>query len=204
MEMPPAGKDVEFRAAARARPAVQVDEVIRLVSRGGDDDHAVPALRYDTMRLATLLTDAASATEEPPNFCTTRLMCSILSRAVRSARPRAGAPLAAEPSLSLRAAVPQRTVTPVGVRQDRCRGRGSHRSDGDRGLGGIRPGHWATVNRSPGWQSRAEQSATSVVNRTAFARLFLRTERFARLTPTCSDSWVRVRPRLTSRSSMGR
>src|SRR5690606_24122568 len=62
--------------------------------------------------------------------------------------------------------------------------------------------HRATENRSPGWQSSAEQSATSVVNRTAFALLFLRTERFARLTPTCSESWVRVRPRLARRSSM--
>lgn len=45
---------------------------------------------------------------------------------------------------------------------------------------------YSAVKRSPGWQSRASQSATSVVNRTALARLFLSTDRLATVTPTWS------------------
>ena len=45
---------------------------------------------------------------------------------------------------------------------------------------------YSAVKRSPGWQPKASQSATSVVNRTALARLFLSTDRLATVTPTWS------------------
>ena len=45
---------------------------------------------------------------------------------------------------------------------------------------------YSAVKRSPGWQPKASQSATSVVKRTALARLFLSTERLATVTPTWS------------------
>ena len=61
-----------------------------------------PALRVSTMRLATRLMPSASATDEPPYFCTTRPTADLLGvrrqRARSSLRmPPAGSPLVRSP-----------------------------------------------------------------------------------------------------------
>src|SRR4029079_18826261 len=56
-------------------------------------------------------------------------------------------------------------------------------------------------SRSPGWQSRASQSAASVEKRTALARPFFRTDRFTTVTSTSSASCVSVSPLASSNSS---
>ena len=72
----------------------EVTQVVgRVAHRRDDHDHVVPARLVLTMRWATLLMPVASATDEPPYFCTT-MPTGICPRADPSGPGLVGAPVA--------------------------------------------------------------------------------------------------------------
>ena len=76
-------EDVELAAGREWRDLVgEVEELVRGVAHGGDDDadRVAGLARLSTIRRATRLMLSASATEEPPYFCTTRLTATLLFR----------------------------------------------------------------------------------------------------------------------------